>query len=110
MTQETLDMVVHAYCEGCQEFIGDYELVRYNSEWTTRCAIQIKHKDIENVSLPWEYIKNAYSPKEKAKIVISLLEQIVGNGEQWLRDEENYHGDKLAEKGDNDFKEKLEND
>ena len=110
MTQETLDMVVHAYCEGCQEFIGDYELVRYNSEWTTRCAIQIKHKDIENVSLPWEYIKNNYTPKEKSKIVISLLEQIIENGDQWLRDEENYHADKLAEKWDNDRKEKLEND
>ena len=110
MTQEQLDTLIEVYCLTAQESLGDFELVRYNSEWTTRCAIQIKHKDIENVSLPWEYIKNAYTPKEKAKIVISLLEQIIENGDQWLQDEADYHVDKLAEKWDNEYKSNLEND
>jgi hypothetical protein len=111
MTQETLDMVVHAYCEGCQEFIGDYELeVQLSPFKKDIYHLFVKNKSIENMFLPFEIIKDHYTPKEKAKIVISLLEQIVENGHQWLRDEENYHGDKMAEKGDNDYKERLEND
>jgi hypothetical protein len=110
MTQETLDMVVHAYCEGCQEFIGDYELVRYNLECTKLCAIQVKHNDIENVYLPWEYIKNSYTPKEQSKTIIELVKEVIENGDQWLQDEKDYHADKLAEMWDDDRKNELEND
>ena len=59
--------------------------------------------------MPYEIIKNSYSPKEKAKIIISLLEQIVENGEQWLQDELDYRGDNMAEKWDNERKSNLEN-
>jgi DNA-binding HxlR family transcriptional regulator len=85
-------------------------MVKDPKYFTDRKMILVENKNVENIELPYEYIKDHYSPKEKAKIVISLLEQIIENGEEWLRDEENYHGDKLAEKGDNQYKEKLEND
>jgi hypothetical protein len=103
MTQEQLDTLIEVWCLTAQESLGEYELVRYNSEWTTRCAIQIKHKDIENVSLPWEYIKNNYTPKEKAKIIISLLEQIRDNGADWLEQEKNYWQDRKENEEENNW-------
>lgn len=110
MTQEQLDTLTEMWCLTAEESLGDFELVKVYSVFPQKVIINIESKKIENISLPWEYFKDHYTPKEKAKIVISLLEQIRDNGEQWLRDEENYHGDKLAEKGDNDYKSNLEND
>lgn len=110
MTQETVDIVVHAYCEGCQEFIGDYELLVEPSVFDNTVIISVINKNIQRINLPFEYIKESFTPKEKAKIVISLLELIKENYDKWMDDEEDYHGDKLAERWDNDRKANLEND
>ena len=110
MTQEQLDILIELWCLTAQESLGDFELEVTEEQWLLCNKVSIIHPNIQNVSLEWEYIKDHYTPKEKAKIVISLLEQIIENGEEWLRDEENYHGDKMAEKGDNEFKNNLEND
>jgi len=108
MTQEQLDTLIEVWCLTAQESLGFFELASVESGMITR--ISICNENINNINLPHELLISSYTPKEKAKIVISLLEQIVENGDQWLRDEENYHGDKLAEKGDNDYKSNLEND
>lgn len=110
MTQEQLDTLTELWCLTAQESLGDYEVYVENLSNPIYTRIEVVNLEIENIKLPFEVIKDHYTPKEKAKIVISLLEQIVENGDQWLRDEENYHGDKMAEKGDNDYKERLEND
>lgn len=111
MNQEQLDTLVELWCLTAQESLGDYELV-VESLLTkpTHYRINLQHEVIDKRMLPFEFILGHYTPKEKAKIVISLLEQIVNNGDQWLRDEENYYGDKLAEKGDDDYKSNKEND
>ena len=110
MTQEQLDTLIEVWCLTAQESLGDYGLdIEKSEKFTDSDLISMVNKNIYMVDLPYEYIRKAYTPKEKAKIVISLLEQIRDNGDQWLRDEENYHADKLAEKGDNDYKSRLEN-
>jgi len=87
-TQEQLDFFIEGWCLTAQESLGDFELEVF--EWSDKVFhIGICNTEIENIELPFEYIKDHYTPKEKAKIVISLLEQIIENGEEWLRDEEN---------------------
>ena len=109
MTQEILDMIVHSYCEGCQDFIGDYELEVKGTIHKGMYQVNVECEEIDNYTLPFEYIYDTYTPKEKVKIIISLLKQIIENGDQWLQDELDYHGDKMAEKWDDNRKNELEN-
>lgn len=109
MTQETLDMVVHAYCEGCQEFIGDYKVVLLNNSNPSLAIISATHSDIGYVELPWEVINLDLEPKAQSEIIIELVKQIYEFGEQWLQDEQDFQADKAAEKWDNDRKSDLEN-
>lgn len=110
MNQEQLNIITEAWCMASAESLGDYELIVEPSSFNDTVIISVKNNNIKNIGLPWEYTKNHYSAKEKAKAVISLLELIIENYDKWMDDEKDYHADKLAEKGDNDYKEKLEND
>jgi hypothetical protein len=120
MTQETLDMVVHAYCEGCQEFIGDYEFLILSRSLTPQSAVHksvkpfvnigVRHKEIEELPLPWGCIYLDLKPKEQAKIIIELVKEVIEFGDEWLQDEQDYYADKAAEKWDNDRKTNLVND
>lgn len=107
MTQETLDMVVHAYCEGCQEFIGDYE-VKVTNQDSVYLKISVLHHNIKDVLMPYYYVGTTLSPKAKSEIIIELVKQIIEFGDEWLRDEQDYEADKAAEKWDNDRKSNLE--
>jgi len=110
MNQEQLDMIVISYLYGSQESLDSYYLEIKETIHKGMWQINVEHSDIENITLPFEYIRDFYTPRELVKVIIELINQIISNSEQWLRDEENYHGDKLAEKGDNDYKSNLEND
>jgi hypothetical protein len=109
MTQEQLDTLVEMWCLTAQESLGDYELEVKGTVHKGMYQVNVECEEIDNYTLPFEYIYDTYTPKEKVKIIISLLKQIIENGDQWLQDELDYHGDKLAENGDNDYKSNLEN-
>ena len=110
MTQETVDFFVEGWCLTVQESLGGFEIVVKDPKYfTDRKMILIENKNIENIELPYEYIKYHYTPKEKAKVIICLLELIISEGDEWLQSDMDYVGDKILEKWDNDRKSNLEN-
>lgn len=104
MTQEQLDVLTELWCLTAQESLGDYEVIVFNSVSVGGLfMVSIENDSIENITLPYEIIKDHYSPKEKAKIVISLLEQIRDNGDDWLEQEKNYWQDRKENEEENNW-------
>ncbi len=112
MTQEQLDTLVEMWVKCMDIGTNGFELkVNKSITYPDLFCIGVEHKSIDSIILPYDRVNSiSDEPKDIAEKVFELLDLIYKYGDQWLRDQENYRGDKLAEKWDNDRKEKLEND
>jgi hypothetical protein len=85
MTNQELQMCVNGILFALEENLCDYELtVNYYDK------ITIIHPEISNITLPSENVSNITKPRDLAKVVWGLVDQIIKNGDEWLEQEKEY--------------------
>lgn len=107
MTQLELDTLVEMWVKCTEIGLGDYSLMAFPRNNFGSSPILICHKT-KILDLPFGFIRESYTPKERMNVVFELLGQIYKNGDEWLQQEKDYHADKLAERWDDNRKNDLE--
>jgi len=109
MTQEQLDTLVEMWVMCMDTSTNGFKIKRSVWQHNEKVEIFVSHDNILDVTLPSDCVSQTDEPKDIAEKVFELLDLIYKNGDQWLQDELDYHGDKLADRWDDERKSRLEN-
>jgi len=103
MTNRELQICVNGILFALEENLCDYELtVNYYD------TITITHPEISNITLPSENVSSITKPRDLAKVVWGLVDQIIQNGDEWLEREKNYWVDRKENEEENNWESKRD--
>ncbi len=104
MTNQELQIAVNGICLAIQDSLGDYDLmINYYD------TLSVIHPEISNVKLPKENISGITKPRELAKIIWGLIDQIIQDGDEWLDQEKYYWIDRKENEEENNWESKRGN-